>query len=246
MDKIVPFFIILKDAAISVGRWIQAHNGFVSAVATVVIAAFTVTLWLANRKLWKATIGLLQVSHEHSRHMEKSLAIAQESANAAKKSAEVAEDTLQITQMAYVDITDHQLSRPLSIGVNPQIVYEITNHGNTVAHITEVVNIVDIVNEFSLDPDYTKCKVVSKNLPIRRNSTVHKFATMDRPINMNGIISIYNGTQFLGFWGTITYYDIFQKSVTIGFGVKYRPHANLFAFIDGYNYIKEHEEKEQS
>ncbi len=167
-------------------------------------------------------------------------------ANAAKKSAIVAEDTLRITQRAYLDITDHQIYRRLTPGNNPQITYEITNIGNTVAQITEIMHVVDIVSEFPLDPDYSKCKIMSKNYSIRQKSTASKIATMDRPINADQISSLDNDTKFLGLWGKITYYDIFQKSFTIGFGIKYRPRAGRFAFIDGYNYIKEHEEKEQS
>ena len=77
-------------------------------------------------------------------------------ANAAKKSAVVAEDTLRITQRTYLDIIDHQIYRRLTPGNNPQITYEITNIGNTVAQITEIMHVVDIVSEFPLDPNYSK------------------------------------------------------------------------------------------
>ncbi|MGB7913455.1 MAG: hypothetical protein WCF59_14665 [Desulfobaccales bacterium] len=130
MDKIVPFFIILKDAAVFVGRWIQAHNGFVSAAATVVIAAFTVTLWLTNRKLWKVTIGLLEVSHEHSRHMETSITIAKESADAAKKSAEVTENAMIHSQRAYVFI--QRFYRQINAALNIADIYVVLeNTGET-------------------------------------------------------------------------------------------------------------------
>jgi hypothetical protein len=239
MISILSIINHLIEWIVSLVNLIETHSNFVIAAATAAIAAFTWALVCANRKLWQA-------SQEHSKHLQETIAISREAADAAKKSAEIAENTLHITQMAYVDITDQQLSRPLEVGINPRILYEITNYGNTVAHITEIINVVDIVSEFPIDPDYTKCKVMSKNLPIRRNGIINKFATMDRPIDTDQINSIYNGTKFLGLWGTITYYDIFQKSFTIGYGVKYSPRANLFVLIDGYNYIKEHEEKEQS
>ncbi|MGB8992620.1 MAG: hypothetical protein WCD80_11255 [Desulfobaccales bacterium] len=91
MDKIAPLLVILKEAIIFVARWIQIHNGFVSATATAVIAAFTVTLWLTNRKLWK-------VSLKQSDHMETSLKIAKESSDAAKQSA----DALAASERAHV------------------------------------------------------------------------------------------------------------------------------------------------
>ena len=57
---------------------------------------------------------------------------------------------------------------------------------------------------------------MSKNYSIQQKSTASKIATMDRPNKCQPeISSLDNDTKFLGLWGKITYYDIFQKSFTI-------------------------------
>jgi len=42
------------DIALSIGCFLEAHNGAITAVATLAIATFTLTLWIATRDLWNA------------------------------------------------------------------------------------------------------------------------------------------------------------------------------------------------
>jgi len=136
LDKLVPFLVIFKDAVVSVGRWIEHHSNFVSAAATVVIAAFTLTLWCATRKLWK-------VSQEQSRHMETSIAAAEKAADAAKDSAEA----LPAIERAYLfvkvvlEIPDPR--QVIKIGTKDmpganRVKVTITNHGKTPAILNRI------------------------------------------------------------------------------------------------------------
>jgi len=131
LDRLVPFFLVFKDAAVSVGKWIEVHSGFVSAAATVVIAAFTLTLWYATRKLWK-------VSQEQSRHMKTSIDITKKAANAAKANT----DNLSIIERAYI-FSKVELEEPINIGDVgwPQRLFvrlSLVNHGRTPAIIKEI------------------------------------------------------------------------------------------------------------
>ncbi len=128
MDKLVPFFFIFKNAIVSVGRWIETHSDFISAAATVAIAAFTLTLWWATRRLWK-------VSQEQSRDMKTSLTIAQEAADSAKESAQVAKDTLTSTQRAFVFLKNIEVKQTRDLSDYSKYIWWIfprwQNSGNT-------------------------------------------------------------------------------------------------------------------
>jgi hypothetical protein len=133
LEKLIPFLIILKDAAVSVGRWIQVHSAFVTAAATFAIAAFTWALWWATRRLWKASL-------EQSRDMKTSLKIAQEAADAAKDSA----DALPIMERAYI-FSKVIPSRKIEIfhegfdyDKGLEAVLYLINHGKTPAIIKEI------------------------------------------------------------------------------------------------------------
>jgi len=147
LEKITSFLIIFKETVISITRWIDRHNGFVTAIATVFIAAFTLALIFANRKLWK-------VSREHSKHLEASVAISKEAADAATNSAKVAETALHVAERAYLRINNFEVVN-FRISQHLNIRYEIHNVGHTPAEIIESLTIVDVVPKaFFKTPGY--------------------------------------------------------------------------------------------
>jgi hypothetical protein len=89
-------FVLLWIAA-----FLDGHNGVVTAIATIVIATFTWTLSRSTKDLWHAG--------------EKQIAVAQATADAAKKSADIAESTLIATNRPWVSVD-------ISIGSN--LVYD--------------------------------------------------------------------------------------------------------------------------
>jgi hypothetical protein len=129
LDKLVLFLVIFKDAAVSVGKWIETHSAFVVAAATVAIAAFTWNLVRANKKLWK-------IAQEQSKHMETSIGVAKKAAEAAEKSA----DALPIMERAYV-FSNIKINKDMS---DPDTVRDfeaelwLKNHGKTPAIIKEI------------------------------------------------------------------------------------------------------------
>ena len=132
------YFIIFKDTVVPVGRWVERHNGFITALATIAIALFTLVLWWATRKLWK-------VAQEQSKDMKKSLTIAEEAADAAKKGAEVAERALHISEQAYLTVDHFAFKKPLEVGKKPEIKMSIINNGRTPAQIIELFTQIDIL-----------------------------------------------------------------------------------------------------
>ena len=50
----LPFSPDLRAAILNFGEWVEAHHGALTLLATLVIAAFTGTLWWSTRQLWKA------------------------------------------------------------------------------------------------------------------------------------------------------------------------------------------------
>lgn len=53
MEKVTSFLIVLKEVSISIAKWIEIHNTFVTAAATIVIAVFTGALVWANIRMWR-------------------------------------------------------------------------------------------------------------------------------------------------------------------------------------------------
>lgn len=51
-----------------VAKFFDSSSATINALATVVIAAFTITLWLANRRMWKTSERQIAASEEASRH----------------------------------------------------------------------------------------------------------------------------------------------------------------------------------
>lgn len=150
MDKLVPLFLIFKNTAVAVGKWIEIHSGFVSAAATVVIAAFTLTLWCATRKLGK-------ISQEQSRDLKESIAVAQRAAKAAEDSA----NALPAIERAYLLVkVVMDKAHDVYVGDNDEpapnrsVEVIVTNKGKTAALLTGITYTIDIfendhqVNEY--------------------------------------------------------------------------------------------------
>ncbi len=112
MEKLVSILSIVNyliDRLFSVGRWIQAHNAFITAAATAVIAIFTWALVCANRKLWQVSL---------------------KTANAAEKAADVAWNTMEHTQRAYIFIKEiiHSVKQTEGFG---EVIIVLENTGET-------------------------------------------------------------------------------------------------------------------
>lgn len=117
------------DLVISISMWIEKHNGFLAAAATVAIAAFTWNLVRATKKLWK-------VAQEQSIDMKDSIVASQKAAKAAQDSA----DALPTIERAYI-FSNIKINKDMS---DPDTIRDfeaelwLKNHGKTPAIIKEI------------------------------------------------------------------------------------------------------------
>ncbi len=239
MDKFISFFFIFKEVIVSVIDWIDLHNDFVTAAATIAIALFTLTLYWATRKLWKA-------SQEQSRDMKASLKIAQETAEAAKKSAEVAEIALYVAERAYLRIDNFRLDN-FSIGHYLNVHYEIHNVGHTPAQIRESLTIVDIVEKNSFKtPIYDIERGISgpKQAFIQPDEKASMIGISKNIVTSEEFKCVTNNEKLIFAWGKIIFCDVFGKTWINGFGAVFSQVYGL-TMMDGYNYTKEYEQDKE-
>jgi hypothetical protein len=179
----------------SISDWLESHNGAITAIGTLFIAAFTWRLWVSTNRLWIE-------AKDSSDTAKKSADAAKESADIAKKSAALAETDLVIGRRAYMSI-DHCFSLPIPRGssINPQawefgIVWknigqgfarnirakcsiDIVNRGITELSCFETMKIDDCA-PFSMVPGGTFRSLTTNNFPIEKWKTF-----------TDGIIEVY-------------------------------------------------------
>ena len=93
-------YVILGNAVCSV-RFVDRHEGSVTALVTIVIAYFTFLLWWSTHRLWQSTEKLWEASKDQSKDMKDSIAEAVRSANAMERVAtSMEENVVKIKEMA--------------------------------------------------------------------------------------------------------------------------------------------------
>lgn len=119
--------------------FLESHDKSVVGGFTIVLAISTIGLWLATNKLWAAgerQLNLLeQTSAAQSRDMQASIKVAQDSAKAAKRSAEFAEAAIVATDRAWISITPKVIG-PLVFGkdsITIDVGFNIENIGRSPA-----------------------------------------------------------------------------------------------------------------
>jgi hypothetical protein len=211
-------------------RW---YDYFLDHLTDWLLAIFSGLLVLFTYRLWKATVGLWEVSQRQSRDMKASIAVAQEAAEAAKKSAKVADESLTSTQRAFVFLKDIKFKEIRGRGYSPisnyiQTTWQLfpiwTNSGDTPTR-----NLIISVN----------CQVFDVPLPEDFNfpyinadrSDFLSFTYFATPQNVpmmigpkaeigteplviaddhNSISYIEKSHYFIYMWGEAKYYDIFE------------------------------------
>jgi hypothetical protein len=107
------------------GRFIDRHDAAITALATIIIAAFTFTLWQSSEKMWKVT--------------RVSAFAAERAADASIRQAIIAEETLTKIQRPYVFIYD-------VIGILPGVTEHMDGHvPYTVANLGQTPAIIEAI-----------------------------------------------------------------------------------------------------
>ena len=214
---------------IEIAKFLEEHNGAISAISTVLVAAFTYTLWRATTKLWRSSL-------RHSQHLESSLAEASRSASAMESVAKSLETTSAINreianrQKVVTELQSRAYLSIVFIGVVPQnrqtgYRYEprfgMVNNGHTPAYdvsfrINADVCPVPLPADFPFSlPDAEPARSVSIIGP-QQNKIMS--APLPRTYSGEEEQSIKNGvTQRIYVWGIVTYRDAFQIERSVRF-----------------------------
>ncbi|MGI8962282.1 MAG: hypothetical protein ACR2IV_21490 [Bryobacteraceae bacterium] len=164
------------------------------------------------------------------------------SANAAKRSAEIADIALRVVERAYLYIDNWTFT---NFGPNlfPQVSFKVSNAGRTPARIVSSLVRYGIVDEIPNPPDYgagyedSGPDAQNEIVPGAPLTRLIKSYRSNEVIDENQFRKIMEGKQFFLVWGKIKYRDIFRKITAMRFGAFYSPERRTFVLprIPAYN-----------
>jgi hypothetical protein len=126
------------------------YSTFKEHTAEWLIALFTAVLSLYTARLFYATSGLVDAAQEQSRDMKASIAVAQTTADAARKSAETAEKDLLASHKPLITIFDLELCEPNRHEDRHHISFALRNSGKGLAIVNRIGVTIQTV-EYNVD-----------------------------------------------------------------------------------------------
>lgn len=187
-------------------EWTEKHDGFITALATAVIAAFTYALARSTKKLWIEARDAGET--------------AKESANAAKQAAEAARESADVNKLAmvmgnraYVHFDgcrwiSHRNNKDGSIfwRIRPRWI----NSGNTPTRQASFYVHYEFLDK-ELGPDYKFTPTVMHPKPasIAPHSSIE---SRHRDIGGKDLIDVREGRKHFYIWGVARYHDVFPNT----------------------------------
>jgi hypothetical protein len=217
------------------------------------LVLFNGLLALYTWRLYLATRGLVEAASEQSKDMKASVAVAAKAANAADRSAKIAEDALFVAQRPYIFVTGAWfpqivLDRDTFNYTGPEIWtwinFKLENHGRTAASIIEICADSACVVKLPAVPQYREQATYDTPRLIGADKEATVGYVFKTPIDgqvMNDIaIGNFMGGRRLYAFGYVKYKDIFDYTNTVGFCWYYNLANKCFlpADNDGYTYRK--------
>jgi hypothetical protein len=123
---------------LALGQFAETNDGAITAVATILIAAFTIVLAIRTGGLFKETAGLRAIATEQRAYMLRSIIATEKLAEAAHRTAALAREEFNATHRPHLNIRDVCLD-----GKN--IAYLLINNGTAEATIVESWIMVEYV-----------------------------------------------------------------------------------------------------
>jgi hypothetical protein len=211
------------------------------------LALFTKGLFYATTVLGIATIGLLIAAFIQSREMKNSIAVSDKIAEAAIKSANVAEQALLMAETPYLvpEITDCRVRTSADsiyeIDLGNTVTFHINNYGRTPATIYDIYSCLfpayalpDQIDTTSLHTNLTKTDII----PAHKRSTDYYFSLNDGLRD-----SLFRGKKdanryIIFFIGHIRFGDVFGNEYISGFCLARNGATGEFYGLGGsqYNY----------
>jgi hypothetical protein len=224
------------------GRFIDRHDPSITALATIIIAAFTFTLWQSTEKLWRASekqFRHAEIEAQRARvnrlrdaeRFEEQVAIARDSANAARMSAQAAIG-VEIARVLISNIEFQWNSVGNLVGnlQFPKVTISVKNYGRTPAFVSNqasemlVATVLPEIPEYPNAHDLIGCVIEGKDtydLPVAR---------LRQAIPMETIDAIVKGKTFVWIYGHLFYRDFLHDPHWLKFC------AQLFVYYgEGYS-----------
>jgi len=196
-----PVLSILIKLFDSIEGFIDRHDTLLTVLSAFAVAAFTGTLW------W-VTFGLFTMAKQQAADTRESLDISKVSADAAQKSAHVAEVALIIGQRAYVSAISSKIKN-INSAIPVEATVTVKNSGNTPAHDVAIKTCIAFVDFFP-----------GQHLPESRQDATTALippgGTVASTISGNVITQLeFQGltdrVKALYVYGSIHYIDVFSK-----------------------------------
>lgn len=228
--------------AFAVGKFVDDHNGAVSAVATIFLVIFTFVLASKTSGLHVATRGLQDFARIQAEDMKNSIA----QASRAAKAMEIMSDTLSQNTQITKDIIERQkkyaaiqlrayvypwdaglyegslLDPPQTARTNePGVVFNIRNSGHTPAkNVISWGNltIIETSNELSLIVPPLELTFPTTLSP---GGVMPKVSWLQRPLTADEIKDVQTGTRGIYYYGRIEYFDCFGDHRFSNFRLRY-------------------------
>jgi hypothetical protein len=214
---IITAFVIL-------GEFLERHDGAITAIATIAIAAFTGTLWYATKKMMEGG--------------ESQMAIAREAAEAAKISADAA--MLQAkaaiaAQLPVIELREYNLFSMKNMETNvgdhinggfsiPEFCkfsLKIFNVGKTIARPIFYSTRWQVAHILPEQPEYTEFYPFAPGTIIRPDDAGSQFIAFNFQLSENDREDIKCQNKFLWVYGCIKYHDFMGDLHHQGFCAKW-------------------------
>ena len=195
-----PFLALASD----IEDFVDAHEKTLIVLSTIAIALFTGTLW-------RSTTGLQDLAAMQVDDMKKSLRIAKESADTAKRTVDSMEDTARKELRAYVSVQKANLRvRRIAKGTKLLAEIMIVNSGKTIAHDAQLAIHIEMRDSMTGDfpirfrpgstylapSSYWNAQQVNDDMILTEKFLIEELATKK---------------QFAILWGKISYEDAFKE-----------------------------------
>jgi hypothetical protein len=195
--------------------WECADPNAITAIAAIVIAIFTWTLWRSSEKAW----GANQVAAEAAKRSADALMIAEQAHLLAvfgvSNIAHVLSDLA-----AYVPSADETAAPPKE---RVFVQYTFKNYGRTPAILKEISQELAHWNRLPEELKYFAVPAMPKELAIGAGSSTESLqCTLALPLTVEAATSISRGDSYLWFYGHVVYEDAFGREREHRFLYRYR------------------------
>jgi hypothetical protein len=203
----------------------DGNDGAITALATIVVAVFTFTLW-------RSTTGMLRITEEQRADLERSIAAAEKSARAAGVSAEIAVQHQRPWLFISIDSTELMFTVE---STSVRVKYRFENYGESIADINYYyvdIEIGDAPHEPR--PILAQPHEFSESYVRPGGKTAQLEVAFPRIISRNEVRNIKSRDTRMWIVGFILYRDIFGDNHCSPYCYSYDPDSDIFVRVHNW------------